>query len=99
MKEFHLLNLLKRLAFKDQPCLILFLDAIIRENEINPPIVQVEPEYRKHTEFSKPEITTKNTGIEQIKYEERSSKSVSKIMIFYSDNTFETFTPEKNKKE
>ena len=72
---------------------------LFRENEINPPIVQVEPEYRKHTEFSKSEKKKKNTGIEQIKYEERSSKNVSKIMIFYSDNTFETFTPEKNKKE
>ncbi|MCC8144218.1 MAG: transcriptional regulator, partial [Tannerellaceae bacterium] len=30
---------------------------------------------------------------------ERPERKVSKIMIFYSDNTFETFTTEKNKKD
>ena len=30
---------------------------------------------------------------------EKPSKAVSKIMVFYSDHTFETFIPEKSKKE
>lgn len=41
----------------------------------------------------------KQPVIEQIVLPEQPSRNVSKIMIFYSDNTFETFTPEKNKKD
>ena len=78
---------------------IIGQSSLFLENEIDPPTVQVEPEYRKQNEVNRPETTSKNTIIEQIKYKERCSKNVSKIMIFYSDNTFETFTPEKNKKD
>lgn len=85
-------NMIKSSSYKSEP-------SLFSENEINPPSIQVETEYRKQIEVNRPEISTKTTDIEQIKYEERSSKNVSKIMIFYSDNTFETFTPEKNKKE
>lgn len=73
--------------------------SLFNESVINPGTIQIESEYRKQIEVNKPDFTPKNTIIEQIKYDERNSKNVSKIMIFYSDNTFETFTPEKNKKE
>lgn len=35
---------------------------------------------------------------ESIIYKERSNKTIDKLLIFYSDNTFETFIPEKKDK-
>ena len=61
---------------------IIGQSSLFLENEIDPPTVQVEPEYRKQNEVNRPETTSKNTIIEQIKYEERCSKNVSKIMVF-----------------
>lgn len=66
---------------------------------VNPSNVQESPEYRKEIRVDTPVNTIKQPVIEQIVLPEKSSRNVSKIMIFYSDNTFETFTPEKNKKE
>lgn len=40
-----------------------------------------------------------NTVIEKVVCQETPAKIVSKIMIFYSDNTFDTFVPEKTKKD
>ena len=60
---------------------------------------QVVPEYRKEMRVETPVNNSKQPVIEQIVLPEKPSRTVSKIMIFYSDNTFDTFTPEKNKKE
>ena len=38
---------------------------------------------------------TKQFDIENIKIKDKPDKSVTKIMIFYSDNTFDTFIAEK----
>jgi DNA-binding XRE family transcriptional regulator len=35
---------------------------------------------------------------ETVLYKERTHKTIEKLLIFYSDNTFETFIPEKNNK-
>lgn len=59
----------------------------------------VVPEYRKEIESKQPENTIKPTIIEQIKVIEKPSKNVNKIVLFYSDDTFETFLPEKKEKE
>lgn len=59
----------------------------------NPPNTNV---YRKETEVNslvKPEQTSVNQPIVVVKKEE---KNISKIIIYYSDNTFETFCPEKS---
>ena len=40
-----------------------------------------------------------NTVIEKVVCQEMPSKIVNKIMILYSDNTFDTFVPEKSKKD
>lgn len=66
---------------------------------INRPEVKIDSEYRKGFGVQRAENTNKQPIIEQVTYKERASKNISKIMIFYSDNTYETFTPEKNKKE
>ena len=66
---------------------------------INPPNLSDSPEYRKEIRVETPVNMPKQPVIEQIVLPEQPSRNVSKIMIFYSDNTFETFTPEKNKKD
>ena len=41
----------------------------------------------------------KNVVKEVVIYKERDIKTIDKLLIFYSDNTFETFIPEKHKSE
>lgn len=73
--------------------------SLFTENDEIRPEIRVVPEKSLQSIVELPKSDPKPTEIEQVIYEERSSKNVSKIMIFYSDNTFETFTPEKNKTE
>lgn len=72
----------------------LFTNTMINQSEVQP-----ISEYRRENRVNTPPNASRTPVIEQIIQQERTSKNVSKIMIFYSDNTFETFTPEKNKKE
>jgi DNA-binding XRE family transcriptional regulator len=69
----------------------------------NPPIsspkVAETPENRRETEVEKPKIIAKQSVQEQVVIKKNESKNVSRIMIFYSDNTYETFVPEKIKKD
>ncbi len=53
------------------------------------------PKYRKEIESNPPINVTKVPHIEEVRIVEKPSKNVTKIMIFYSDNTFDTFIPEK----
>lgn len=48
---------------------------------------------------SMPQNMQQTPVIEKVVCQEKPSKIVSKIMIFYSDNTFDTFVPEKMKKD
>lgn len=63
------------------------------------PQVQVASEYRKENGLEIPKNMNKDSVIERVVCTEKPSKNVSKIMIFYSDNTFDTFIPEKIKKD
>jgi len=63
------------------------------------PNVQVVSENRREIEVKVPENYVQSTVIERVTPIHLPSKNVSKIMIFYSDNTFDTFIPEKNGKE
>ena len=65
----------------------------------NRPNVQVVAENRKEIGVETPVNIQKQPVVEQVICQEKPSKNVSKIMIFYSDNTFDTFVPEKNKKD
>ena len=66
---------------------------------INPSGGQVALEYRKEMRVDTPVNNIKQPVVEQIIQQETVTKKVSKIMVFYSDNTFDTFVSEKNKKE
>ena len=66
---------------------------------INPSGGQAALEYRKEMRVDTPVNTVKPTVVEQIIQQETATRKVSKIMVFYSDNTFDTFVSEKNKKE
>ena len=105
-----LINILERYTYIDSDWLLFGKGEMERKHSstqpdlftntsINPPDVQVVPEYRKEMRVEIPSNSHEHPVIEQITYPERLSKNVTKIMIFYSDNTFETFTPEKGKKE
>ena len=65
----------------------------------NSPEVQNSQEKREEMRVETPQIATKPTVIEKVVCQEKPSKLISKIMVFYSDNTFDTFVPEKNKKD
>ena len=105
-----LVKILERFTYVDSDWLLFGKGNMIRnliQNEpdlftntpINPPEVQVVPENRKEIMVDTPVNSLKQPVIERIIQEEKPSRNVSKIMIFYSDNTFDTFVPEKNKKE
>lgn len=105
-----LVKILERFTYVDSDWLLFGKGNMIRnliQNEpdlftntpINPPEVQVVPENRKEIRVDTPVNGVKQPVIERIIQEEKPSRNVSKIMIFYSDNTFDTFVPEKNKKE
>lgn len=105
-----LVKILERFTYVDSDWLLFGKGNMIRnliQNEpdlftntpINPPEVQVVPENRKEIRVGTPVNGVKQPVIERIIQEEKPSRNVSKIMIFYSDNTFDTFVPEKNKKE
>lgn len=105
-----LLKVLERFTYVESDWLLFGKGNMMREHMItepnlfsntviNPPEVQVVPEYRKEIGVETPVNLSKQPAVEQIIYKDSPSKNVSKIMIFYSDNTFDTFVPEKNKKE
>ena len=77
----------------------IYQPSLFDESTINPPAVQVESEYRREIGVEKPDLERKHAENERVIYKERPSKNVTKIMIFYSDDTFESFTPEKVRKE
>ncbi len=59
------------------------------------PIAKNREEMIDKTTLNNNESTIK----EHVIYQETTSKRVSRIMVFYSDSTFDVFVPEKNKKE
>jgi transcriptional regulator with XRE-family HTH domain len=68
------------------------------------PVVQPQPvpppEYRKETRVTATRNYSKQPSTEHIMMAQKGdSRSVSKIVLFYSDDTFETFIPEKTKKD
>ena len=54
-----------------------------------------KPEYRKEMEVKQPVEMPKSPVLEEITTEKKGSKKITKILIFYSDNTFESFNPDK----
>ena len=105
-----LLKILERFTYVDSDWLLFGKGEMIREHVLTEPIlftnmlenrpnVQVVAENRKEIGVETPVNIQKQPVVEQVICQEKPSKNVSKIMIFYSDNTFDTFVPEKNKKD
>ncbi|MDR1257765.1 MAG: helix-turn-helix domain-containing protein [Tannerellaceae bacterium] len=63
------------------------------------PKVTAAPENRREIKAEKPVVTIKQPVQEPVIVKKNESKNVTKIMLFYSDNTFETFIPEKINKD
>lgn len=72
---------------------------LFQNTAINPSEGTVVPEYRKEMRVDTPVNITKPIVIEPVIQKETDAKKITKIMVFYSDNTFDTFISEKIKKE
>jgi DNA-binding XRE family transcriptional regulator len=53
------------------------------------------PDYAKEMRVEKPAILHEITEKQELKLKNNAAKNIDKIMIFYSDNTFLSFLPEK----
>lgn len=105
-----LLKILERFTYIESDWLLFGKGGMSKENALTEPVligntvkntaeVQGMPEYRQEMAVETPVNGYKQPVIEKIICQDKPSKNVSKIMIFYSDNTFDTFVPEKNKKD
>lgn len=65
----------------------------------NPPQIQVVPEGHQELPFQESRKELDNSEKTWAVSVEKPSKTVSKIMVFYSDNTYDTFVPEKQESE
>ena len=61
----------------------------------NPSDLPVDAENRTHFGVGNPQNNVQQTVVERIVYKDAPAKSISKIVVFYSDNTFDTFVLEK----
>lgn len=59
-----------------------------------PPEDTIVPEYRKEIEPKQEEIVHNIPQKEEVIVIEKPPRNVTKIMLFYSDNTYDTFIPE-----
>ena len=66
---------------------------------INPSDQSIFPEYRKEIGVDTPVNIPQMPVVESFIPQKNMCKKITKIMIFYSDNTFDTFISEKNEKE
>ena len=65
------------------------------ENPKNPAINTNALENRKEMALEKPSNTTNEIVKQEIIYKERPPRKITEIRIFFDDNTYETFRPEK----
>lgn len=69
--------------------------SLLQENAIIFTDSLEKSEYRKEIGVEKPVYRNQQTENEKVISPERPVKKINKIMVFYSDNTFDTFIPEK----
>lgn len=65
---------------------------IVAENSTNQHNVQGEPKYSKEKADNLTESNIQNVINEKIIYKEAPAKKIRQIIIYYTDNTFETFS-------
>ncbi len=68
--------------------------SLFDEEPLKPELEPAISEYRKENELKPLEKAPNNTTKEEITISKTISKTIGKIIIYYSDNTFETFIPE-----
>ena len=64
---------------------------LFSQNNINKPEGTAEPENRKENIVNQPEIQQEQSVKQDFIYKKTNERKISKIIIYYSDNTFETF--------
>ncbi|GAB6009029.1 helix-turn-helix domain-containing protein [Dysgonomonas reticulitermitis] len=64
---------------------------LFSQNYVSPPIAQKEPEYRKEIIVEQPQNEVEQIIKKEVIYQKLPDRKVSKIIIYYTDNTFETF--------
>ena len=69
---------------------------LFSQNYTNPPTNQEKNEYRKEIIVENPEKIKKETVNQQIIYQKLPDRKISKIIIYYTDNTFEVFNADNN---
>lgn len=105
-----LMKILARFTYVDSDWLLFGKGEIERNNAselslnpqntpINPSDQSIFPEYRKEIGVDTPVNIPQIPVVESFISQKNMCKKITKIMIFYSDNTFDTFISEKNEKE
>ncbi len=99
------LKILDRFPYLNPDWLLLGKGEMRREqtNEVaqpvftteNPSGLAMDAENRTHLGVRDPQNSAQQAVIERIVYKDAPTKSISKIVVFYSDNTFDTFVLEK----
>lgn len=103
-------KILERFTYVDSDWLLTGKGEMVRANvSVEPPIplktgenqvpVQAVPENREDFGVNMAVNKVKSPVIEQFTSVDKPAKTISKIMVFYTDNTFDTFILEKGKKE
>ena len=64
---------------------------LFSQNNISAPLNTGEIEYRRENVVKPPESITENTINQTIVYQKAPDRKIAKIIIYYTDNTFETF--------
>ena len=68
---------------------------LFAENSVNPSKETTLPENRKETPLRNAENAPKEIVKQEIRYIEKPARKITEIRIFFDDNTYETFRPEK----
>ncbi|WP_370567596.1 helix-turn-helix domain-containing protein [Dysgonomonas sp. Marseille-P4677] len=64
---------------------------LFSQNYVSPPVAQQEPEYRKEIIVEQPVKSNEDSLNQTVVYQKLPERKISKIIIYYTDNTFETF--------
>ena len=68
---------------------------LFADNPENPSNEPSTPENRKEIALEAPVNTPKEIVKQEIRYIEKPARKITEIRIFFDDNTYETFRPEK----
>ncbi len=72
-----------------------YLPSLFDENPVNPSKEPTLPENRKEMPLRNAENAPKEIVKQEIRYIEKPARKITEIRIFFDDNTYETFRPEK----